>query len=120
MIDIAFDGLCVFCRRSVRVLRVLDLRRRLVFHDSTDRKLVLRQLPALAGADLDAAMWALTRGRTYRGFYAFRRIAWAVPPLWPLVPLLHLPGVSVVGERVYDWVARNRSQLGCRVGGPDG
>lgn len=118
-VDVAYDGLCRFCRRSVRVLRALDVRGRLDFHDANDRAKTLRHLPALAAVDLDDAMWAVIGNRTYRGFYAFRRIAWALPPLWPLAPLLYLPGMSSVGERVYALVARNRTRLGCRVDAPD-
>lgn len=120
-VHVAYDELCLLCVRSVRVLKALDRTRRLTFHESTRlRKEVVGRLPALAGADLDDAMWAVdARGRAYRGFYAFRRIARAVPALWPLVPLLHLPGVPWLGERAYAGVARNRSRLGCRVDPPD-
>jgi predicted DCC family thiol-disulfide oxidoreductase YuxK len=45
------------------------------------------------------------------GFYAFRRLTRLLPPLWPLLPLLILPGVNKAGEAVYAWVARNRTRL---------
>jgi len=35
----------------------------------------------------------------------------AGPALWPLVPLLYLPGVPAAGQRLYLWVARNRYHL---------
>ncbi|MGE0201790.1 MAG: thiol-disulfide oxidoreductase DCC family protein [Candidatus Melainabacteria bacterium] len=44
---------------------------------------------------------------------ACRRLAWATPLLWPLLPLLYMPGVGWAGERVYAWVAANRYRLGC-------
>lgn len=120
-VDVAYDELCVLCNRSVRVLRALDRGGRLTFHGATlGRGDVFERFPALAGADLDDAMWATDEsGRAYRGFYAFRRIARALPLLWPLVPLLHVPGVPWLGERVYALVARNRSRLGCRADAPD-
>jgi predicted DCC family thiol-disulfide oxidoreductase YuxK len=122
-VSVIYDGLCLFCLRSLRVVRALDVRRALEFHDANDREAVLGRYPALAGVDLDAAMYAVdARGRVYQGFYAFRRIAWTTPFEWWLLPLLYLPGVSFVGERVYGLVARNRPRLGCRVedGGADG
>jgi hypothetical protein len=38
-------------------------------------------------------------------------LAAALPAFWPLCPLLFLPGVSWVGERVYGVIARNRLAL---------
>jgi predicted DCC family thiol-disulfide oxidoreductase YuxK len=118
-VAVVYDGLCLFCIRSLKVVRALDLRRRLELHDANARADVLSRFPQLADADLDDAMYVVDgRGRVYRGFYAFRRIARAVPPLWPLLPLAYVPGVPVLGERVYASVARNRSRLGCRVDPP--
>jgi predicted DCC family thiol-disulfide oxidoreductase YuxK len=116
VIDVVYDGLCLFCIRSLRVVRALDVRHTLAFHDANERARVLARFPELRDADLDDAMFVVDeRRRVYRGFYAFRRIARSTPLTWPLVPLLHLPGVGLLGERVYALVARNRSRLGCRV-----
>jgi predicted DCC family thiol-disulfide oxidoreductase YuxK len=115
-VDVVYDGLCRFCVRSIRVVRSLDVLGRVSFHDANEREAVVAALPALADADLDDAMYAIDGGgRRYRGFYAFRRLTRALPALWWLVPLLYFPGVSFVGERVYGYVARNRSRLGCRI-----
>jgi len=115
-IDVVYDGLCRFCIRSLAVVRLLDLQGVLRLHDANDRAQVLRRFPMLRDVDLDAEMYVVDeQGRAYAGFYAFRRLARALPLAWPLVPLLHLPGVSAVGTRVYALVARNRRRLGCRV-----
>jgi predicted DCC family thiol-disulfide oxidoreductase YuxK len=115
-VSLIYDGLCLFCIRSLRVVRALDLRQKLDFHDANDRAGVLARYPALADVDLDAAMYAVdSRGRVYQGFYAFRRIAWTSPLEWWLVPLLYFPGVSFVGARVYALIASNRTRLGCRI-----
>jgi predicted DCC family thiol-disulfide oxidoreductase YuxK len=115
-VDVVYDGLCRFCLRSIRVIQTLDLLRRVSVHDANDREAVVAAFPALADSDLDDAMYAVdARGRRYRGFNAFRRLTWTLPPVWWLIPLLYFPGVSHVGDRVYRYVARNRSRLGCRV-----
>jgi predicted DCC family thiol-disulfide oxidoreductase YuxK len=115
-VDVVYDGLCLFCVRSLRVVRALDVWDVLRLHDANDRAAVLLRFPTLAESDLDEAMYAVDdRGRSYRGFYAFRRIAWTSPLQWPLVPLLYLPGAKNVGERAYALIARNRRRLGCRI-----
>jgi len=49
------------------------------------------------------------------GFDAYRAIAWSIPLLIPLAPLLYLPGVPAIGRRVYAAVARRRLRGGCPV-----
>lgn len=59
-------------------------------------------------------MYALAAGeRPQRGFYAFRRLLWASPLLWLLIPLFYFPGIGFIGARIYAWVARNRKSFGC-------
>jgi predicted DCC family thiol-disulfide oxidoreductase YuxK len=115
-VHVVYDGLCLFCIRSLNVVRVLDRRDVVAYHDASDRDAVTERFPSLVDAELDAAMYAIdTRGRAYAGFFAFRRVARELPAAWPLLPLLHLPGAGFVGSRVYALIARNRSRLGCRI-----
>jgi predicted DCC family thiol-disulfide oxidoreductase YuxK len=45
-------------------------------------------------------------------------MAWRLPLLWAVAPLLYLPGVPWLGQKVYLWVARNRFNLvPCHDGG---
>ena len=100
-------------------MRALDVRHALRFLDANDREAVIAELPQLATADLDDAMYLVDgRGRVYRGFHAFRRIAQTTPLLWLFLPLLHAPGMDFLGERVYALVARNRRRLGCQIDTP--
>src|ERR1700730_9251621 len=112
-IDIIFDGQCGFCIRSLRVMRALDIRESLRFYDANQPG-TLELFPELAGAALAEAMYVHVQGEpSYSGFYAFRRVLWSSPLMWPLIPLFYIPGVSFLGERVYAWVARNRNNFGC-------
>ena len=110
-LQVLYDGLCPFCCRTVRVLAGFDLFTRLEFLDfrrldlnDYNRRLGLN----LASRDLEEEMSVIFRGRVYRGFYGYRRIALAVPVFWLLAPWLFLPGVSSLGAWVYGYVARNR------------
>ena len=121
-----YDGECGFCTLSVRILAIADLFRRVNWT-------AFQELPeppqGLTWEDLDAAAYldvvqrvALPHGtgkrsRRYRGFYAIRMLALRLPPLFPLVPLLWLPGVNKLGEAAYAWVAANRYRISrrCRL-----
>lgn len=110
---VLFDGTCGLCQKSVAVLKRLDWKRRLAYHDARD----VEHLPASA-VPLDPErmlqeMHLLTpdRQRVYAGFRAFRWMAGRLPLLWAFWPLLFLPGVPWLGQRVYLWVAKNRYNL---------
>jgi predicted DCC family thiol-disulfide oxidoreductase YuxK len=113
MLDVIYDGQCGFCVRSLKVCRALDVGRALRFHDSHAPK-IRTTFPELKTADFENAMFAVAPDRSVtRGFFAFRRILWESPLMWPLIPLFYLPGSASIGPRVYAWVARNRRRFGC-------
>ena len=109
--QVLYDGQCAFCRKSVELLRRLDWLGRLSYVNARDQS----NLPAgaaLGPARLLEEMHVLTpERRVYHGFAALRWLAWRLPPLWPLAPLLYIPGVPALGQRLYLWVARNRFRL---------
>jgi predicted DCC family thiol-disulfide oxidoreductase YuxK len=110
--QVLYDGHCAFCRRSVALLRRLDWLGRLAYADARDPA----QRPAGVALDPDRLleeMHVLSADgrRVYHGFAALRWLAWRLPLLWPVAPLLYLPGVPALGQRLYLWVARNRFRL---------
>jgi predicted DCC family thiol-disulfide oxidoreductase YuxK len=113
-IQVLYDGHCPLCNRTVRVLRFFDLFTRLECLDFRLLDLAeynRRHKFALTIQDLDREMYVISRGEAYVGYYGYRVLAAALPVFWPLSPLLFLPGVSWVGERVYGYIARNRLAL---------
>jgi predicted DCC family thiol-disulfide oxidoreductase YuxK len=109
---VLFDGLCPLCRKVVGVLTRLDWRGRLHFQDCRDTARLPRTSPPLDPAKLLDEMHLVTpAGRVHAGYAAVRWIAWRVPLMWPLAPLLYLPGVPWLGHRAYLWVARRRYRL---------
>jgi predicted DCC family thiol-disulfide oxidoreductase YuxK len=114
VIDIVYDGQCGFCVSALDRVRRLARRSVFRFHDANDGVAVLARFPVLAGADTDLAMFAVTEsGEVFRGFFAFRRMLWASPWLVPFLVLFYAPGASLLGPRIYAWIARRRRGLGC-------
>jgi predicted DCC family thiol-disulfide oxidoreductase YuxK len=123
---VLYDGQCPLCRKSVEILRRLDWLRKLRYGDARDPEQVPVHDPPLTPAQLLEEMHLLTPDgkHVYRGFAAFRWMAWQLPLLWPITLFLYLPGIPAVGVRLYRWIARNRFQLVpcqhgvCNVHGP--
>lgn len=121
---VLFDGQCGFCQRQVARLRKLDVGSRLRFtslHDET----VAHDFPELPREALLAEMFVVDRfGKARSGVTAWRYLSRRLPTLWPLAPLLHVPGSLPVWNWLYRLVARNRYRLAgpctqgtCRVPG---
>lgn len=110
---VLYDGDCAFCQHSVRWLRRFDWLGRLQFVDARDADDPrVRDVPVEAGRLLEE-MHVVPAGtnEVHHGFGALRWMAWRLPPLWPLAPLMHLPLIPWLGQKVYLWVARNRFRL---------
>ena len=112
-VALLYDGACRFCVRSLLALKRFDAHDRLELIDATDREAIARRFPQTAGADFDEAMYAVDGEHVYRGFDAFRRALRETPRLVWLVALFYVPGVPLIGRRVYEAIARNRRSLGC-------
>jgi predicted DCC family thiol-disulfide oxidoreductase YuxK len=110
---VLFDGDCAFCRQSVALIKRLDWFGRLGYVNIRDPSDPLLKAPVLSDAPLVEEMHVLTADgtRLFHGFGALRWLAWRLPPLWPIAPLLYVPGVPAVGQKLYLWVARNRFRI---------
>jgi predicted DCC family thiol-disulfide oxidoreductase YuxK len=111
--QVLYDGDCRLCRKSVEQLRRLDVWHRLSYVNVRENGQMRACQPPLDPERLLQEMHLVTPDgrRVYHGFAAFRWMAWRLPLLWPLAPLLYLPGVPTVGQRLYLWIARNRFRL---------
>ena len=109
---VAYDTFCPLCRRSRRILERLDLNVRLTYVDIHDRVTMAREFPNVTyGECLEQLQVKEPNGAVYGGFFAFRSVTGVLPALRPFGPLLYIPGVPWVGQRVYRWIARQRYRL---------
>ena len=114
MLDVIYDGQCGFCVRTLKICRAFDARGALRFHDANARAQISSMFPELLHADFDNAMFAVAPDRSVtRGFFAFRRLLWESPLMWPFLPLCYFPGTGWIGPKVYAWVAKSRRRFGC-------
>lgn len=109
-----YDTLCPICRKSRMWLGRLDWLNRIDFQDIHDRERMAQDAPGVSYARALREIIVVTpEGKFFGrkvlgGFHALRAVAWVLPALWPALPLLYFPGVSLVGAAVYRWIAKNR------------
>ena len=110
---ILYDGNCRLCRRTIALLRVFDWLGRVTYVNALDESALRRRgLAWLDPSALLADMHAVVDQRRWLGYEAYRALAWRIPILWPILPLMYLPPVAAVGRRIYRHVADGRS---CRI-----
>jgi len=112
---VIYDGQCNFCRSQVSKLRRLDCcGNRLSFLSLHDTR-VAQRYPDLQHEDLMEQMYVIDQhNRRHGGADAVRYLSRRLPLLWPLVPLLHLPGTARLWRWMYRQVASRRYRLAGR------
>lgn len=104
---VSYDGTCLFCVRSIGILRRLDVFRRLELRDA--QTLANEGMfDEIAKERSDREVLVKKKNGWIGGFEAFRWMAQSLPLLWLLCPLLCLPGASLVGDAMYKWIAARR------------
>ena len=107
-----YDGNCSLCIYAKNALARLDIFQKIEFLDFRDPAVISR-FPNVNPTAAHAEIHVVTRtGKIYRGFDGIRFMARFIPPFWPILPLLYLPGARWLGSRVYEWLARHRFIFG--------
>ncbi len=102
---VIYDDMCLFCQRTKRRFERFDWNKKLqwVGISKFDHKKY-----ALKKDDLLKEIHVIDNDEVYKGFFAFKRMARCIPLLYPLYPLMLLPGSGWIGTRVYRWYAKHR------------
>lgn len=108
-----WDRGCEFCGGWVRAARRLDWLGVLRYAGNEDEQLLARH--GISRQAADAALHLVDAHATRVGYDAVRGVADVLPLTFLWAPLLGLPPVRWVGDRVYRWVARRRS---CSIARP--
>jgi predicted DCC family thiol-disulfide oxidoreductase YuxK len=110
---VLFDGDCAFCRKVISILQKLDWFKALRYQNCREPEGIPPNEAGLNEEKMIEEMHLLRpdRKKAYGGYRAVRWIAGRVPVMWPLYPLMFIPGVPFVGNIAYRWVARNRFKL---------
>lgn len=118
-----YDGNCILCRQSARLVKWLDWLGRVERLNAQDQAMVSARFPELIEADILGEIFVRGRsGEWLLGFFGMRYLAWQLPLTFPLAPLLYLPLMNRIGPKVYAWVAKRRYKLNKLLGQdcPDG
>jgi predicted DCC family thiol-disulfide oxidoreductase YuxK len=113
MVTAIYDGYCVICNTTRRVVKMLDWFDQVEFLDLHDREAVESRYPSI---DHDTAMGQIhvvdNKGKVYAGFPATRRMLRAVPPGIPLYLIMRMPIIGgYVGPAIYRFIAKHRYKI---------
>jgi len=112
-----YDGLCVLCQQTQRLVRWLDWLGRVERLDAQDRQTINVRFPQLAEQNILGEIFVQTAdGGWLVGFFGMRYLAWQLPVAWLLLPILYLPGMNFLGPKAYRWIAKRRYALNKLLG----
>ncbi|HND52233.1 MAG TPA: DUF393 domain-containing protein [Pirellulaceae bacterium] len=107
-----YDGHCRFCTAQVRRIARWDWRKRISFLSLHDPR-VAGDYPDLTYDALMQEMYVVDpAGGRHGGPAALRYLSRQLPALWPLAPILHIPGSLPLWGWVYQQIARRRYWFG--------
>ncbi|TWT75144.1 thiol-disulfide oxidoreductase DCC family protein [Allorhodopirellula solitaria] len=106
---VIYDGKCNACSLAARRMHQLDFgQQRLAFLSLHDER-VAERYPDLNHDELMAQMYVVdSNDNRHGGADAVRYLSRRLPMLWPLAPLLHIPGSANLWRKGYAVVAKNR------------
>ena len=112
-IRVLYDGDCAFCRKSIALLTRLDWLSQLEYVNVRDASQPILSDPLIANSPLLEQMHVVPSdgGRIFGGYSAIRFLASRLPATLLIAPLLYLPGMTWLGQKVYLWIARNRFKI---------
>jgi predicted DCC family thiol-disulfide oxidoreductase YuxK len=114
-----YDGQCVICNTSRRLIGRFDPAGRVEWVNLHQREVVAARYPDYDHAAMMGEIHVVADDRLYRGFQGTRRMFRAVPFFWPFYLLLRLPIIGDwVGPLVYKFIARHRYTINRWAGAP--
>ncbi len=112
---VIYDGECNFCQGQVANLRRFDVGgRHLAFLSLHDPR-VAERYPDLSHDELMEQMYVIDgKNRRHGGADAVRYLSRRLPLLWPIMPILHIPGTARLWRWMYRQVAKRRYKISGR------
>lgn len=106
-LTIVYDEHCLFCARSLLPFKMLDIRGTITFYSQYDAPDRYRGRESV---DFESAMYAFDGQQEYRGYFAFRELFDQFGLFSWLVWAMRLDPVAMLGERLYEFIATNRTR----------
>jgi len=95
-----YDGYCSMCNASKTVWKKIDFQKKLAFQSFRD----LSSYPEA----MEKSLHVSHKGNWFQGYQALIEIAKQIPIMWFLLPFMYPVKWLGLGERIYQFVAKNR------------
>jgi len=109
-----YDAECPLCMRTRIILSYFDVFKKLDFKSVQESKNTNDKLKAFSEEALLDHMHSIDKnGKVFKGIATYKKAFLLIPIFFPLGILLHLPGVSHLANKIYNYVAVNRNVERC-------
>ncbi len=109
---VIFDGHCRICTAGIKKIQWLDWLSKCRYVSLHDAE-ISEKYPDLTYDMLMDEMYVVNeKGLRLGGAAAFRYLSWRIPLMWPIAPILSIPGTMGLWSSLYKLVAKNRYRFG--------
>jgi predicted DCC family thiol-disulfide oxidoreductase YuxK len=109
MTTAVYDGRCVICQQTRRIVMALDWFKRVEFLDLNEPDIMRARYPDLDHETVMGQIHVIeSNGQMLKGFWGMRRLMRDLPLGLPVWAILHLPGMNWLGPKIYRFVALHR------------
>lgn len=104
-LEVVYDEHCYLCARSLLLFKTLDVEDTITFYSQGDAPERFRE-----SADIESAMYVFEDEKSYRGYFAFRKLFDQYGVFSWLVWLMGIRPVESVGRWCYNVIAERRNR----------
>lgn len=108
MVTALFDGNCVICQTTRRIIKAIDWFNRVEFLDLHNKAEVDMRYPDFDHTAMMGEIHVVTDNDIHAGFDGVRRMLRETPLGFPAWMIFSLPGMGWLGPRVYRFIAEHR------------
>ena len=109
LLMVLYDGQCRMCRRTMAILKSLDVGRILYPKEVTSEFKGLEEHPDITFEAVSRDLLTIQGAQVRAGYDAYVQIARRLVLLWPVAVLMQLPFIDFIGRKVYRRIADSRS-----------
>ncbi len=111
-----YDAECPICAKTIAVIRQIDILHRV---DCLPVQVFAPQQPAFGGIDEHTLLVDIhgvsASQKVYRGYAAYVALFRSMVIFYPLALVMSMPGISLIGKRIYKKIAGDRDNLRCTL-----
>ena len=110
-VEVFYDDHCNLCKKSIGILKSLDIRDKIIYLPLSKNYERVRQLVCTKDKIKTDSMVGVVNDKVYTGYQLYTKICFINPLLYVLIPIFIIGECSKIGPLVYDFFSKYRHRI---------